>query len=242
MASGPQPFDADVAERSGYRYTTGARLSSVLANARISDAVLEAVDFEGTRVIDIGCGDGTYTREFVDRGGAAQVVGVDPSKEAIEVAGAASVSDRLAFEHGGAHALGWDADTFDVAHLRGVLHHADRPLEALAEALRVAPLIVVVEPNGYNAGVKLLERFSSYHVEHGERSFAPRRLDRWTREVSGEIVARQWIGQVPFFAPDWFARIAKRIEPLTESTPLVRAATCAQYVFVARRRYNLAGR
>jgi SAM-dependent methyltransferase len=241
MASGPQPFDADVAERSGYRYTTGARLSSVLANARISDAVLEAVDFEGRRVIDVGCGDGTYTREFVDRGGAAKVLGVDPSKEAIEVAGAASSSERIAFEHGGAHALGWDPDAFDVAHLRGVLHHADRPREALAEAMRVAPLIVVVEPNGYNAGVKLLERFSSYHREHGEQSFAPRRLDRWTREVGGEVVARRWIGQVPFFAPDRFARIAKRIEPLTESMPLVRAAMCAQYVFVARRRDNPAG-
>jgi SAM-dependent methyltransferase len=236
MASGPQPFDADVAERSGYQYTTDAKLSSYIANARISNAVLDVADFSNKRVIDIGCGDGTYTHEFVDRG-AAKVVGVDPSREAIEVAQAASDSSLVSFECGSADALDWDADDFDIAHLRGVLHHADRPREAIAEALRVAPLAIVVEPNGYNPGVKLLERFSAYHREHGERSFTARQLDRWVRESGGEATARQWIGQVPFFCPDGLARVAKRIEPLTEALPLVRLAMCAQYLFVAQRRH-----
>lgn len=236
MASGPQPFDADVAERSGYQYTTDARLSSHLANARISDAVLDTADFTSKGVIDIGCGDGTYTHEFVDRANAANVVGVDPSTEAIEVAQAATDSPRVSFASGSAHTLDWEGDSFDIAHLRGVLHHTDMPKEALAEALRVAPLVVVVEPNGYNPGVKLLERVSSYHREHGERSFAPRRLDRWIRDVGGEVTARKWIGQVPFFCPDRAARLAKRIEPVTEALPLVRAVMCAQYIFVAQRR------
>jgi SAM-dependent methyltransferase len=237
MASGPQPFDADVAERRGYQYTTDAKLSSHLANARISDAVLDVTDFSDKRVIDIGCGDGTYTHEFADRGGATEVVGVDPSKEAIEVARATSDSSPVAFDCGSADALDWEADVFDIAHLRGVLHHADRPREAIAEALRVAPLVVIVEPNGYNPGVKLLERFSTYHREHGERSFTARQLNQWVSESDGDVTTRQWIGQVPFFCPDGFARLAKRIEPLTEALPLVRLVMCAQYLFVAQRRH-----
>lgn len=235
MASGAKPFDADVAARSGYQYTTDAKLSSYLANARISDAVLRSADFSGKRVIDVGCGDGIYTREFVDHGAAASVVGIDPSREAIEVAHATHGDDRISFEHGSAEALDWADDRFDIAHLRGVLHHAEGPQKALAEALRVAPLVIVVEPNGYNPGVKALERFSSYHREHEERSFPARRLDRWTRDGGGDIVARKWIGQVPFFCPDWFARLAKMIEPVSERLPLVRCAMCAQYLFVAQR-------
>lgn len=238
MASGAKPFDADVAERNGYQYTTHAKLSSHLANARISDAVLRSIDFAGKRVIDIGCGDGIYTREFVDTGTAANVVGVDPSKEAIEVAQAASDGNRISFEHGSAEALNWAEDSFDIAHLRGVLHHAEGPEKALAEALRVAPLVIVVEPNGYNLGVKALERFSSYHRDHEERSFSARRLDRWMHDSGGDIVARRWIGQVPFFCPDWFARLAKMVEPVSERLPLVRCAVCAQYLFVASRRSN----
>lgn len=236
MASGARPFDADVAVRSGYQYTTDAKLSSYLANASISDAVLRSASFAGKRVVDIGCGDGIYTREFVDTGTAASVIGIDPSREAVEMAKAAYGDDRISFEHGNAEALEWTDDCFDIAHLRGVLHHAENPRKALAEALRVAPLIIVVEPNGYNLGVKALERFSSYHREHEERSFPARRLDRWTRDGGGDVVSRRWIGQVPFFCPDWFARLAKMIEPVSERLPLARCAICAQYLFVARRR------
>jgi hypothetical protein len=35
------------------------------------------------------------------------------------------------------------------------------------------------------------------------------------------------------FSPEWIARPAKRVEPLLEHLPLLRAAGCAQYVFSA---------
>ncbi len=39
----------------------------------------------------------------------------------------------------------------------------------------------------------------------------------------------------PMFSPDWYARLAKRLEPVLERLPGVRAVACAQYVFTARR-------
>jgi len=230
-----EPFERDAAEHGGYQYTTD-RLSSRLANARISDAVLAAASFDGARVIDIGCGDGTYTREIASLAHPAKVHGVDPAAAAIDVARQASRDEELvSFDVASAYELPHEADAFDVAILRGVLHHVDRPGEAIGEALRVAPTLVVMEPNGLNAGLKLLERFSSYHVEHEERSYAPGRLDIWVDGVGGRVIKRQFVGFVPMFAPDGYARFSKRLEPLLEATPGVRRVTCAQYVFTAGR-------
>jgi len=230
-----QPFERDVQEHGGYQYTSD-RLSCRLANARISDAVLAGASFAAKRVIDIGCGDGTYTREIATLARPARIHGVDPAAQAIAVARAGSAGDpAISFAVASAYELPHGADEFDVAVVRCVLHHVDQPRQAIAEALRVAPTVVVVEPNGLNPGLKVLERVSKYHVDHEERSYLPRRLDRWVQELGGRMVRRQWVGFVPMFAPDAYARAAKRVEPLLEALPGVRSITCAQYIFTASR-------
>ncbi len=230
-----RPFERDIAVHGGYLYA-GERLSARLANARQTEAVLAATDFENARVIDIGCGDGTYTHELAALARPEQVHGVDLAREAIEVARSKGDGDRtVSFEVASTYALPYADDAFDLAVLRSVLHHVDRPLDALREAFRVAPTLVVVEPNGLNPGLKFNERYSEYHVEHGERSYPPRQLDRWVAALGARTVRRQWVGFVPTFSPDWYARMAKRVEPLFERTPGVMALACAQYVFTASR-------
>jgi SAM-dependent methyltransferase len=226
-------FNRDVASNGGYLYTTNARLSSRLSNERITKATLAMADLRGRRIIDIGCGDGAYTIELHDRGGPALIHGIDPAGDAIASAHARIAGRKMLFSVGNAYELDFPDGAFDVAHLRGVLHHLDRPLDALREALRVASKILVIEPNGYNPIVKLLERFSQYHLDHEEKSYAPHSLDRWVRELGGKVTKRSWIGLVPFFCPDLFARCLKLTEPLVEHTPLARALCCGQYVFTA---------
>ncbi len=236
------PFERDIAVSGRFVYT-GHRLSSRLANARITAAVLAAADFDGARVIDIGCGDGTYSIEVAALARPVLVHGVDPAAGAIDVARTIAGADpRVSFEVGSAYALPHAVDAFDVAVLRGVLHHVDRPRGALREALRVAPTVVAVEPNGLNPGLKVLERWSRYHVEHGERSYPRRRLDGWAAALGASVVRRQWVGLVPMFSPDWYAWGAKRLEPVLERTPLLRAMACAQYVFTASRTRSPGGR
>lgn len=60
----PSPFDIDATLNGGYIYTTQARLSSIVANHRLTQATLNSVNFTGKKVIDIGCGDGVYTFEL----------------------------------------------------------------------------------------------------------------------------------------------------------------------------------
>lgn len=229
-------FAADVAANQGYLYTTNARLSSRLANRRLTEAIFDVADFVGRRVVDIGCGDGTYTHELADLGQVGAIHGIDPAEEAVRVARSKAGPSGATFAVGSAYALPYGRDSFDVAVLRGVLHHMGRPVDALREALRVASTAVVVEPNGYNPALKVLERCSSYHVEHGEKSYAPRTLDRWVAGVAGTVEARRWAGFVPMFCPDWMARVTKLVEPVVEAVPVVRHVACAVYVFRADRR------
>ena len=54
-------FSKDAVNNAGYIYTTNAKLSSYLANQRLTDIALEMVNFKTKKVLDFGCGDGTYT-------------------------------------------------------------------------------------------------------------------------------------------------------------------------------------
>jgi len=231
-------FDQDVLCNQGYLYTTNSQLSSRLANKRLTDVSLALLDFSGLKVIDVGCGDGTYTIELWDLARPRSVVGIDPAPSAIEAADARKGDRPIVFQVGSAYHLDAADDDFDVAVLRGVLHHLDYPGSAIREALRVARRIVVVEPNGYNPVLKVIERTMRYHIEHGEKSYAPRRLRRWVEQARGRIVRAKYAGLVPMFCPDWMARALKRIEPVVEDLPLVDALGCAVYIFAAARTYE----
>jgi len=228
-------FKADLADNEGYLYTTNASLSSQLANRRCTAAVLAMADFRAKRVIDIGCGDGTYTIELLALAQPANVHGVDVVEQAVLTARAKMTDRRLTFAVGSASELPYADNSFDIALVRGVLHHMPKAQEALREALRVATTIVVLEPNGYNPGLKLFERFHPYHIAHGEMSYAPKTLDRWISQLGATVQLRTWAGLVPMFCPDKAAIALKRIEPAFEKAPLLRAVACAVYVFAASR-------
>jgi ubiquinone/menaquinone biosynthesis C-methylase UbiE len=229
------PFDHDVAANAGYLYTTNASLSSRIANARHGAAILAAHDFRGKRVIDIGCGDGASSVELYDQGKPRWLHGLDPAASAVAIARRKTGRRNVTFETASAYQIPWADDHFDVAHLRGVLHHMDRPFDALREALRVARTIVVLEPNGYNLALKVIEKLSRYHREHGEKSYPPARIDRWAGRLGARVIHRAWVCLVPVFCPDWLARSLHAVEPVAEATPVARRLACGAYVMVATR-------
>ena len=111
----------------------------------------------------------------------------------------------------------------------------DRPFDAIREALRVAPTIILLEPNGYNMGLKLIEKASRYHREHGEKSYPPRGSIALSGDLGARVTYRSFACIVPYFCPDWFARAMKRIEPIVESLPLADRLGCSTYIMVATR-------
>jgi SAM-dependent methyltransferase len=232
---GVAAFNKDVETGGGYAYSLGSKYSARVANRRITEAVHSLADFTGKRLIDVGCGDGTYTAEFADLA-PSEVLGVDVAQSAVEQAVSRMSGDnRFRFETCSIYDLSAYRDRFDILVLRGVLHHLEDPAAAVAESVKVAPVVLVVEPNGLNPILKVLERVSRYHREHGEASYRPGRYRRWFASAGASITRQVHIGTVPMFCPEWFARACKAMEPLAEALPGVRHLGCGQHVFRAER-------
>lgn len=230
-----KPFDADVEAYGGYQYAQPSRRSAVVANRRFSDIIVGSVDLDGKRVVDVGCGDGTYTRVLRRETGASHILGIDPAARAIGRAreGEAPHGEELEFRNCYAEDLVREGARFDVAIYRGVIHHVGDPAAEIATALRLAREVFFLEPNGWNPVVKLLERFSAYHREHEERSFRLRQYRKWVRQAGGHCSTGFYFGLVPMFCPAWFVPLAALLEPLIERVPVVRSLACGQLGILA---------
>jgi ubiquinone/menaquinone biosynthesis C-methylase UbiE len=231
---GVDPFEKDASGGVGYLYTTTSQLSSRLAITRQQDLILAMADLKDRSVVDIGCGDGYYTIGYWDRGHPRSYVGVDPAASAINVAQGRRGDRPIEYRVLEDNKLPFDDRTFDVAIIQGVLHHADDPQGTIREALRVADEAVILEPNGLNPGLKVIEKPSPYHRKHNERSYTPRRLRAWIESAGGHVVDHKFAIFVPMFSPAWLARLMKAVEPAVEATPGLRTFGCSVYVLRAK--------
>ncbi len=223
-------FNADVDANDGYLYSTSDKLSCVVANRRISEAVIAMADLAGKTVLDIGCGDGTYSIELL-KAGAMEVVGVDAAENAIQCAiKKAEGLENIRFQTADIYGLEKPQQRYDIAIVRGILHHLYKADKAIEVISRVADEIVILEPNGFNPVLKVLEKVSSYHIEHEEKSYTPTRLNHWFEDCDCKVLDSQYIGLVPMFCPDYLAVFLKKIEPLIEKLPIIKYICCGQYL------------
>lgn len=93
------------------------------------------VPLEGARVLDVGCGIGTYVRKLQDVAGAAYGIDIDPARVRQGATGslAVAVSEQLPFQ----------TAAFDAVLLNEVIEHVRDDRETLREACRV------VRPGGH---------------------------------------------------------------------------------------------
>ena len=105
----------------------------------------------GPRVLDVGCGDGTFTCQLAKLLHHGQLAGIDIRERKIEAArvAAAAAGVAIEFHSASAEAMPFADGSFDVVMFSNSLHHmADFDL-ALHEAVRVlAPggLLYIMEP------------------------------------------------------------------------------------------------
>ena len=234
--SSVEAFGQDILNKGTYTYTDGSRLSSRMATEKSRDSIIRLGDFSGCSLIDIGCGDGHFTMAYHDVIPSARITGIDASPEAIGMAKKNSLDRDIVFECASAHALPYADGSFDVALLQSILHHDDSPELMINEAFRVAQRVVIHEPNGYNLGLKAIERLSPYHRSHHETSYTVSKIRGWINDSGGEIENVEYLGFVPMFAPDWLARSMKFVEPVIERTPFLNMSGAAVFVILARRR------
>lgn len=230
-----EQFDADVERYGGYQYTSSARQSSLRANRRFSNVIIQTTHLDGKRVVDVGCGDGMYTAVLRAETQAASILGIDPAVRAIDHANRTYVPrySDLEFRHCFAADLVEAGLRFDVAIYRGVIHHVGDPAGEIATALRLAARVFFLEPNGWNPVLKLLERFSPYHREHQERSYRLGQYRRWIEVGGGQVELSFYFGLVPMFCPDWFVPVASALEPIVERLRGLRRFACGQVAILA---------
>lgn len=90
-------------------------LAAVSPISGITDAALQAANFKGKRVIDVGCGDGAYTAELFDRGHPLSIFAFDPAYDAIEIARQHAGLRAITYGVNSAYKIPAPDSSFDIA-------------------------------------------------------------------------------------------------------------------------------
>jgi len=192
----------------------------------VEAAVLEALGGASIRdLLDLGTGTGRMLEIVAPR--VERAIGIDLSREMLAVARANLEKANLhncTIRQGDIYQLPFADQTFDAAIFHQVLHYADRPSLAVAEAARM------VRPEGRLVIVDFAPHALEFlREEHAHRhlGFADAEISDWCREVGlvPEPV-RHLIGQ-PLTVSIWVAwraREAKTVHKPADGTPRVASS------------------
>jgi SAM-dependent methyltransferase len=125
----------------------------------MTTAMLAGVNIREKRVIDIGCGDGTFTIELFDRGQPKTMSGIDPSAKAVKTAQRKKGERPIEFVAKGAYELPWGADSFDIDALppSKIDERVEEPATArngVAPSGRLQAQLPGTFPNAITAGMQ----------------------------------------------------------------------------------------
>ena len=115
-----------------------------------SDAneVIKQISWKSKKVLDVGCGTGFFAYRAVKKG--SQVLGIDYSIEAIEIAKSQYSHPNLEFKNIDVSKI---KEKFDVIVSNGTLEHMDEPLKTLKlfkKCLNPKGCIIITSPNWTN--------------------------------------------------------------------------------------------
>ena len=122
------------------RFNDGAAYEEFMGTwSRLAgDAFLRWLDpARGWRWVDVGCGNGAFTQELVDRCAPLSVTGIDPSAEQVEYARRRLAGGAAEFDVGDAMALPYGNAAFDAAVMALVIFFVPDPAKSVAEMARV---------------------------------------------------------------------------------------------------------
>lgn len=117
-------------------FTEASKYNPIEASIHLNRYLTAKQYVAGKRVLDIACGEG-YGSKLMKDWGAASVVGVDVSDEALAVANRYFSADGITFLNHTAEELPFDNDSFDVVVSFETIEHLDHPEKFLQEIARV---------------------------------------------------------------------------------------------------------
>jgi SAM-dependent methyltransferase len=165
------------------------------------------VSFSDRRVLEVGCGNGTFTVRLAEK--AANVIGVELSPHML-----VKNPHKLAVV-GTAEGLPFADRSFDIVFAANLLHHVSRPNHVLCELRRCsARFLMLVEPNRWNPlmlGLGLIER-----AERGTLRSSRRGLLRQLELAGLRTIAVTTTGMIsqnrtPGFLVPWLKRFDREM-------------------------------
>lgn len=180
------------------------------------------------RLLDVGCGPGSITRGLAERLPAGQVVGLDLSRETLELArrdAAARGLMNLRYQEGSVYELSFADGSFDVAYAHQVLQHLRERGLALSEMLRVVKpggVVAVREVDwstvAYFPRDPWIDRFIEVHLRTWYRNGGEPQVGRQLRALfnaagvaSLEISASVWCYATREETVEWGESYADRL-------------------------------
>lgn len=236
-------FDEDIRKWGRYQYTDKKKYSAYIASKRQTEEIafmLKNIVNNQTRILDVGCGDGTYTFDLFDYLRPKLILGFDPSKQAILTAKRkihGKYKGKVSFRVANIYEIDKvvDPGQFDIAVVRGVLHHLYEPQFAIHKLSKVLDMIIVLEPNGFNPFLKVIEKLP-YNRLHEEKSYWPPHLDQWFVNEGFNIRYKKYFNLVSYFSPDFIVKPLKLIEPFFENIPYLHKIICgSNLIFYVRK-------
>jgi 2-polyprenyl-3-methyl-5-hydroxy-6-metoxy-1,4-benzoquinol methylase len=229
-------YDVDTNGR--YVYTgPEARKSAIAANSRQSEILHSFLsDKHFNSILDLGCGDGTFSSEFL-KFPKVRILGMDPADRAIKFASEKYASEpRISFTSMSAEDLIREGQFFDIVIMRGVLHHCLDPADVINQASQLSNHVLILEPNGLNPIMKIIEKLSPYHRAHSEKSFTKAKIRSWLVESGMDINSFKYGVLVPYFFPTFMVMFMSSLEPMVAKIPLVRRVLFGTQVIMATKK------
>jgi SAM-dependent methyltransferase len=152
---------------------------------------------DGQRLLELGCGAGSFTRLLADWLPSSSIVGLDCDARMLEQARCRLEidNDRIAFVHEAAEATELPEASFDVVIARYLLQHSRNPLAVALEARRLlrrggVHVVIDVDRALWGLAEPLFPEFRAMHsirssaqAEQGGNCFIGRRLGRLLRQA-----------------------------------------------------------
>ncbi|MEE8516302.1 MAG: class I SAM-dependent methyltransferase [Alphaproteobacteria bacterium] len=137
-------------------------------NAEVAKKLL---DLKGMKGVDVGCGEGRFTRFLASQG--ADMHGIDVNDKSLDKARAALDGENVTFQNARGEDMPFDDGSLDLVVFSNSFHHiaSDKMATALGEALRVLKpggLLYVMEPvaeGNYFEGTRLINDESTVRAE-----------------------------------------------------------------------------